>query len=182
MLFKLCWTITVLPRLLVQCGALPLSGPRGSNQIIWSDPVEWNGVREGQPVALCFSLRSNVIRAQWERHGLDCNPPESLPPPALWFVCTTPLSVSDSSGPWSPSETQSIKLLLPFNLNTLLGFSYSLFQPSSLLVICPLDLLTLSVSLWLGVLFWSVPMFWSLSTMVLLTFSLNDSDWKSPHI
>lgn len=87
------WTMTVLPRLLVQCGALPLSGPRGSNQIIWSDPVEWNGVREGQPVALCFSLRSNVIRAQWERHGLDCNPPESPPPPRS-DLFAPPLSLS----------------------------------------------------------------------------------------
>ena len=168
--------------LLVQCRALPLCGPRGSNQIIWSDPVEWNGVREGQPVALCFSLRSNVIRAQWERHGLDCNPPESLLPPRSDLFAS----------PLSPSPTHLVPRLRP-KLNQSRSFSLStsprywdsatpFFNPA-LLLICPLDLLTLSVSLWLGIrIFWSVPMFWSLSTTVFLTFSLNYSDWKSPHV
>lgn len=116
--------MTVLPRLLVQCGALPLSGPRGSNQIIWSDPVEWNGVREGQPVALCFSLRSNVIRAQWERHGLDCNPPESLPPRALiclhhpslclrliWSLVSVRNSINQAPSPFQPQHVIGIQLL-----------------------------------------------------------------------
>lgn len=173
--------MTVLPRLLVQCGALPLSGPRGSNQIIWSDPVEWNGVREGQPVALCFSLRSNVIRAQWERHGLDCNPPESLPPRALiclhhpslclrliWSLVSVRNSINQAPSPFQPQHVIGIQLL---SFPTQLSVSH---LPSRFINIVSQSLA--------GSTFLISSNVWSLSTMVLLTFSLNDSDWKSPHI
>lgn len=91
--FNPCWMMTVLRQRLVQWRVFPLSGQCSSDQIIWSDPVEWNGVREGQPVVLCFSLCSNVIRAHWERHGLDCNPPAYLSP-SLSYLFSPSLSLS----------------------------------------------------------------------------------------
>ena len=94
-----------------------------SAQIIWSDPVEWNGVREGQPLVLCFTLCCNVIRAHWERHGLDCNPLASLCL-FLIFFCTIPLSLFDSCGSPSLSQTQSIYFNLPVSLSTSPSLGY----------------------------------------------------------
>lgn len=120
-------------------GALPLCGQRSLDQIIWSDPVEWNGVREGQSVVLCFSLCSNVIRAHRERHGLDYNPPASLVP-SFSELFAPSLFVSESSSLLSLSQTQSVTL--PFNLThaMLLGFIYSLLPPCAPPLICPLVL------------------------------------------
>lgn len=117
----------------------------------------------------CVS-HSNLIRAHWETHGLDCNPPTSLPP---WFVCTIPLSLSGSYTVvphLSPKLSQSTSL--PFNLplTQLLGFSCSLSPPCSLTHLhtsfykqCQ------SVFDWeYATTFWSISMFWWLSTTIIL--------------
>lgn len=102
----------------------------------------------------CFSLCSNVIRAHCERHGLDCNLPASLPPslsdlfaPSLFLSLTRlvphlypKLNQSSSPSPFQPHPHQVIGIQLT-----------SLSPPWSLLLICLLVLLTLSVSLWQGI-------------------------------